>query len=500
MKCKICGNELLNGDTYCIICGTPVDNSQNAEYSQSVKNLGKNKKLAIIIAACVVAVVVIVAAIAIIASLTSKTKNDTPVFEQEETSEIETTTDAEQTTTDNGADVEMTTAPQYSDIGYVSSDTPGDAGIVVRKESTYYSDQIAVLFEGAPVRIVSDADNGTEYIQISFDFNGTETYGWVLGRYIVYGEQYKQPVPFEQQEANLYVSNITESGISDFAGKPSDDEILKFVMNHAILNYNPSVSGIAYGNFTLNGKHCNVRVNAEYVNKLSARFFGAEVNFENMKNENINSGYLYGKSIEVSSKGVAVVTGVYGNPSLNEYKIKFSVYLSGADNESGYYSYSPAQAKADKSLKYSYDGYVILQKYGASGQESYKIIEYKTKIAPTAETTTKTIEKTTESKVVPTFSYNDKQDQYLFDSANKYITREYLSGCTRDEITVIINEIYARHGYIFKDAELREYFNSQSWYNGTVTTLEEAAKHFNSIEQKNVDTIYLYQKSMGWRD
>lgn len=124
--------------------------------------------------------------------------------------------------------------------------------------------------------------------------------------------------------------------------------------------------------------------------------------------------------------------------------------------------------------------------------------------APTTETTSVLItvpigETTTEKKTVPNFTY-DENDQLLFDSANKYITNEYLSGCTRDEITVILNEIYARHGYIFKDAELRAYFNSQSWYHGTITSLEEAATYFNSIERKNVDTIYLYQKSMGWRD
>ncbi len=516
MKCKVCGNELFPGDTYCISCGTPADTLQSVEYSQPVDNSqideysqldeysqpvrkqGINKKIAIIIASCVAAVVLIIAIIAVIASVAGKTEDETPVFEQEATTEAENQTVTEQTTTGIVADVETTTAEQYNGMGYVSSDTPGDAGIVVRAESTYYSDQLAILFEGAPVRIVSDADNGTEYIQISFDNNGTEVYGWALRKYIVYGKQYGYSVPFEQQEVNLYVSNITETGISDFLEKPSDDEILKFVMNHAILNYNPSVSGLEYGNFKVNGKHCNVRVDAAYINKLSSRFFGTGINVDNIKNENISSGYLYGKSIEVSSQGLAVVSGVYCDPSFGEYRINFAIYKSGSDNESAYYSYSPAQAKADKSLKYSSDGYVILQKYSDAGQDAYKVIEYKTNLSPSTEEPTKTIEKITENKVVPNFNY-DSQDQYLFDSANKYITNEYLQGCTRDEITVILNEIYARHGYIFKDAELREYFNSQSWYHGTVQTLEEAAEEFNSIEQKNVDTIYLYQKSMGWR-
>ena len=61
------------------------------------------------------------------------------------------------------------------------------------------------------------------------------------------------------------------------------------------------------------------------------------------------------------------------------------------------------------------------------------------------------------------------------------------------------DEMYARHGYIFKDAELRAYFNSQSWYTGYITSMEEAASYFNSIESANLNTIYEYMKDMGWR-
>lgn len=105
-------------------------------------------------------------------------------------------------------------------------------------------------------------------------------------------------------------------------------------------------------------------------------------------------------------------------------------------------------------------------------------------------------------QTVPTFTYNDnnsQSSQFLFDSANQYITRSYLSTCTRDEITIILNEMYARHGYIFKDAELRAYFNSQSWYTGYITSMEEAASYFNSVESANLNTIYEYMKDMGWR-
>lgn len=145
---------------------------------------------------------------------------------------------------------------------------------------------------------------------------------------------------------------------------------------------------------------------------------------------------------------------------------------------------------------------VLQSEVVSAEQTTFNLVgDIETTTAPTTETTTvQTIVTTTEKKTVPHFTYDDDNDAFLFDSANKYITKEYLSTCTRDEITIIINEIYARHGYIFKDAELREYFNSQSWYNGTETSMTKVAEYFNSVEQKNIDTIYAYQKSMGWRD
>lgn len=125
-----------------------------------------------------------------------------------------------------------------------------------------------------------------------------------------------------------------------------------------------------------------------------------------------------------------------------------------------------------------------------------------TTAAPETEAARTTAAPTVNQQTVPTFTYNDnntQSSQFLFDSANQYITKSYLSTCTRDEITIILNEMYARHGYIFKDAELREYFNSQSWYVGYTTSMEEAASYFNKIETANLNTIYEYMKDMGWR-
>lgn len=58
------------------------------------------------------------------------------------------------------------------------------------------------------------------------------------------------------------------------------------------------------------------------------------------------------------------------------------------------------------------------------------------------------------------------------------------------QIRVLKNSIYARHGYIFKDSNLRAYFNSQNWYYGYRSTVPTSA--FNSYEKANIKFLGKY--------
>ncbi len=65
-----------------------------------------------------------------------------------------------------------------------------------------------------------------------------------------------------------------------------------------------------------------------------------------------------------------------------------------------------------------------------------------------------------------------------------------------------INEIYARKGRIFKDSTLRSYFNSKSWYHGTVDPAifdSHIYSYLNSIEIANVNLIDKVQKNLGYK-
>ncbi len=87
------------------------------------------------------------------------------------------------------------------------------------------------------------------------------------------------------------------------------------------------------------------------------------------------------------------------------------------------------------------------------------------------------------------FSEQVSDDYILSESDSRYYTAEELGGLTKDELRLARNEIYARHGYIFNDTELREYFESQSWYQSTVEAAAFDNSVLNQYEKANIDLI-----------
>ena len=75
--------------------------------------------------------------------------------------------------------------------------------------------------------------------------------------------------------------------------------------------------------------------------------------------------------------------------------------------------------------------------------------------------------------------------------STRYIDYDDISGYDRGQIRVLKNSIYARHGRIFKDAALREYFEQQSWYRGY--RKEIPAGEFNKYENANIAFLLKYE-------
>lgn len=91
--------------------------------------------------------------------------------------------------------------------------------------------------------------------------------------------------------------------------------------------------------------------------------------------------------------------------------------------------------------------------------------------------------------------YNYISSDYLYPSDTTLLTYEFLSTKDSEEIDLITNEIYARHGYIFKMEKYKNYFGQKSWYHGTEPDMDTVARRFNSIEQQNINIITKYRNS-----
>lgn len=85
------------------------------------------------------------------------------------------------------------------------------------------------------------------------------------------------------------------------------------------------------------------------------------------------------------------------------------------------------------------------------------------------------------------------QSIYKWESPGKYIlpeaaernyTKEELKSMDAHTLYLARNEIYARHGYIFNNQDLKDYFGGMAWYTPTVTEVPDT--EFNEYEKANL--------------
>ena len=93
-------------------------------------------------------------------------------------------------------------------------------------------------------------------------------------------------------------------------------------------------------------------------------------------------------------------------------------------------------------------------------------------------------------------------DYILADSADRKYSREELERLTDKEILFALNEIYARKGRIFTGEEFKRYFESKSWYHGTIPAAEfdaNQSERFNEVEKTNINTLVSIAQDRGLR-
>ena len=86
----------------------------------------------------------------------------------------------------------------------------------------------------------------------------------------------------------------------------------------------------------------------------------------------------------------------------------------------------------------------------------------------------------------------------LPDSSVRILDKSELVGFSAEQCRLARNEIYAKHGRMFDDAGLQNYFNSRSWYHGTIPAKQFNDNMLSDIEIQNRNLIIAFEKEMGY--
>jgi len=73
---------------------------------------------------------------------------------------------------------------------------------------------------------------------------------------------------------------------------------------------------------------------------------------------------------------------------------------------------------------------------------------------------------------------------------DKLLTASDISNLSKSQLKIMRNEIFARHGYIFKTTDMQQYFSSQTWYKPMYDDVDNA---LTNIEKNNAALIKKYE-------
>lgn len=90
--------------------------------------------------------------------------------------------------------------------------------------------------------------------------------------------------------------------------------------------------------------------------------------------------------------------------------------------------------------------------------------------------------------------------QYVFPESDSLYLEVYdCDGLTATECKIARNEIYARHGRMFSDEVLQNYFDCCTWYAGTISPEDFSDDMLSEVEKANLQTISTYETNMGYK-
>ncbi len=84
-------------------------------------------------------------------------------------------------------------------------------------------------------------------------------------------------------------------------------------------------------------------------------------------------------------------------------------------------------------------------------------------------------------------------ERYPFTATTLLNADNLMRSFSLSELKIMRNEIFARHGYIFKTDAMKKHFEAQTWYKGTKTNVDNL---LNNIEKENIAIIKEVEQRM----
>ena len=92
-------------------------------------------------------------------------------------------------------------------------------------------------------------------------------------------------------------------------------------------------------------------------------------------------------------------------------------------------------------------------------------------------------------------SFGEQEEYILEDSSRRRLSLIETRRLSDEERQMAVNEIYARHGYIFENQKIQSYFEQRSWYKGSILYSDFDSGLLSEIENINIRILqgnYMY--------
>ncbi|MBU3176569.1 YARHG domain-containing protein [Clostridium estertheticum] len=131
--------------------------------------------------------------------------------------------------------------------------------------------------------------------------------------------------------------------------------------------------------------------------------------------------------------------------------------------------------------------YISLSKFSSTTTKASDTTSIKKEVIPTTKTPN------TKSQATTSANKTDSTDSYIFSkSSSENLLESDVSTLVKGDLSLARNEIFARHGFVFKSEPFKSYFSNKSWYKQN-SLFKGTDSELNAKELYNVQLILKYE-------